>query len=39
MTSQVPVCYPVDILFKPGYYLTVFRFYEVNLSSASVAPI
>ena len=39
ITSQVPVCYPVDILFKPGYYLTVFRFYEVNLSSASVAPI
>ena len=31
ITSQVLVCYPVDILSESGYNLTVFRFTEVNV--------
>ena len=31
ITSQAPVCYPVDILPEPGYNLTVFHFSKVNI--------
>ena len=31
ITSLVPVCYPVDIIWVYGYNLTVFRFSKVNL--------
>ena len=31
ITSQVPVCYSVDILSEPGYNLTVFRFSKVKI--------
>ena len=31
ITSQVPVCYPVDILSESNYSLTVFRFPKINV--------
>ena len=31
ITSQVPVCYPVDILSESGYNLTVLRFSKIKL--------
>ena len=31
VTSQVPVCYPVDTFSEPGYNLTVLHFSKVNV--------